>query len=195
MVSVCGMRLFFVFYHSVDHWSDRSALAGADGGGIDGTAGTCRPVGNHGSERIAGFFSGTGIHFCLCVYHGWLYDGTVPRNSGSAFYEKTEKRLAGRGGMSCVQYGDLSGISALCHSAVRICDPALFYGREGLEDESVLCTSLPGHGSCRSRIVLRNPADSVEITGKGAGYLSGDQFHGAGRFRSGAVCNDPGNVC
>lgn len=91
MVSVCGMRLFFVFYHSVDHWSDRSALAGADGGGIDGTAGTCRPVGNHGSERIAGFFSGTGIHFCLCVYHGWLYDGTVPRNSGSAFYEKTEK--------------------------------------------------------------------------------------------------------
>ena len=38
-------------------------------------------------------------------------------------------------------------------------------------------------------------ADSVEITGKGAGYLSGDQFHGAGRFRSGAVCNDPGNVC
>ena len=80
------------------------------------------PVGNHGSERIAGFFSGTGIHFCLCVYHGWLYDGTVPRNSGSAFYEKTEKRLAGRGGMSCVQYGDLSGISALCHSAVRICE-------------------------------------------------------------------------
>ena len=75
------------------------------------------------------------------------------------------------------------------------CDPALFYGREGLEDESVLCTSLPGRGSCRSRIVLRNPADSVEITGKGAGYLSGDQFHGAGRFRSGAVCNDPGNVC
>ena len=54
---------------------------------------------------------------------------------------------------------------------------------------------LPGHGSCRSRIVLRDPADSVEITGKGAGYLSGDQFHGAGRFRSGAVCNDPGNVC
>ena len=54
---------------------------------------------------------------------------------------------------------------------------------------------VPGHGSCRSRIVLRDPADSVEITGKGAGYLSGDQFHGAGRFRSGAVCNDPGNVC
>ena len=49
--------------------------------------------------------------------------------------------------------------------------------------------------SCRSRIVLCDPADSVEITGKGAGYLSGDQFHGAGRFRSGAVCNDPGNVC
>lgn len=70
----------------------------------------------------------------------------------------------------------------------------LFYGREGLEDESVLCTSLPGHGSCRSRIVLRDPADSVEITGKGAGYLSGS-IPWSRRFRSGAVCNDPGNVC
>ena len=49
MVSVCGMRLFFVFYHSVDHWSDRSALAGAGGGGIDWMVG--HPGAPNGIER------------------------------------------------------------------------------------------------------------------------------------------------
>lgn len=82
---------------------------------------------------------------CLCVYHGWLYDGTVPRNSGSAF-TKNRKRLAGRGGMSCVQYGDLSGISALCHSAVRICDPALFMEEKGWKTKAFYVLRYLGMG-------------------------------------------------
>ena len=53
---------------------------------------------------------------------------------------------------------------------------------------------LSGDGNCRRRIVLGDPADPVEAAGQGAGYLSGDQFHGADGIRHGNSGNHKGNV-
>lgn len=39
-------------------------------------------------QRTAGIFSGTGVYFCLCIYHGRLYDGTVSGGAFGAFYPK-----------------------------------------------------------------------------------------------------------
>lgn len=64
----------------------------------------------------------------------------------AVLFTKNRKRLAGRGGMSCVQYGDLSGISALCHSAVRICDPALFMEEKGWKTKAFYVLRYLGMG-------------------------------------------------
>ena len=58
----------------------------------------------------------------------------------------------------------------------------------------LLCVPLSGDGNCRRSIVLCDPADPVEAAGQGAGYLSGDQFHGADGIRHGNSGNHQGNV-
>ena len=95
-------------------------MAGTYGGGTYGSAGTDGSGDHYCGERSAGIFSGAGIYFCLCVYHGWLHDGAVPGSAGGSVYGEISQRLSGRCSVSGIQHGNLSGVPAFYDPAVCI---------------------------------------------------------------------------
>lgn len=97
-----------------------SGIPGTVGGGTYGSAGTDGSGDHYCGERSVGIFSGVGVYFCLCVYHGWLHAGAVPGSAGGSVYCEISQRLSGRCSVSGIQYGNLSGVPAFYDPAVCI---------------------------------------------------------------------------
>lgn len=53
----------------------------------------------------------------------------------SVLFTQNIKRLDPGRRMPCLQYGNLPGVSAVCHFAVRICDPALFMEEHSVKEK------------------------------------------------------------
>ena len=127
----CGFSSYY--YAAMGDWPAGAFVFGGGNDCADGASG----IKGHGShfagQRSSGIFSGAFINFCICVYAGWLYAGAASGGVICSAYQKVSFRFCMGRGLSCIQYGNISGISFCRHAPVYLLHSGNLHGTKQLE--------------------------------------------------------------